>query len=166
MKKTVSLVALAVLLGGCTQMESLKSKVSGDESAETSSSSTQQTSAAREPQQTASNNASTERSSKTRAKQVEEESGIYGNPPAGSPFSKIKVGMSSRQVADLIGEPTDQKVYVTGKAWIPFYFGKDASRMEYRYKGQGVITLMSENRVSSAYKVYRVIYNPKEEGYN
>lgn len=102
----------------------------------------------------------------TRADDAQAESGIYGNPPAGSPFSKIEIGMSLKQVTDLIGEPTDQNAFITGKAWIPFYYGTDRSRMEYRYKGQGVITFVGQSGFSSVYKVYRVIYNPEETGYN
>ena len=73
--------------------------------------------------------------------------------------------MSYKQVTDLIGQPTDQKAFVTGKAWIPFYFGEDRSRMEYRYTGEGVITFAGSGGFSTAYKVPRVIYNPKESGY-
>lgn len=102
----------------------------------------------------------------TRADESEAESGIYGNPPASSPFSKVKVGMSLKQVTDLVGEPTDQRGYVTGKAWIPFYYGKDRTRVEYRYKSQGVVTFVGSGGFSSAHTVYRVIYNPEETGYN
>ena len=87
--------------------------------------------------------------------------GIYGNPPPGSPFSKLALGMSMKQVSDLIGEPTDQKSYWTGKSWIPFYYGRDNYRWEYRYKGQGVVTFSGDGSQT----VYRVIYNPDETGY-
>jgi hypothetical protein len=68
------------------------------------------------------------------------DSGIICNIPAGSPFSKIALGMSMKQVHDLIGEPTDQFNYSTGKAFIPFYFGRDMMRLEDLYKGLGRIT--------------------------
>jgi hypothetical protein len=42
-----------------------------------------------------------------------------------------------RQVTDLAGQPTDQGSYVTGKAWIPYYFGSDRHRYEMVYKNQG-----------------------------
>jgi outer membrane protein assembly factor BamE (lipoprotein component of BamABCDE complex) len=62
---------------------------------------------------------------------------ITGKPAANSQFKKLQIGMSMKQVTDLIGQPTDQGNYVTGKAWIPFYFGDDAHRIEAVYKGQG-----------------------------
>jgi hypothetical protein len=91
---------------------------------------------------------------------------IVGNPPQDSPFAKIALGMSQKQVIDLIGPPTDQKLYQTGKVWIPFYHGTDAVRIEFRYKGQGVITLTGGTGFGGgAWTVYRVIYDPSESGY-
>jgi hypothetical protein len=40
-------------------------------------------------------------------------------------------------VTDIAGQPSDQGAYVTGKAWIPFYFGSDRYRHELVYKGMG-----------------------------
>lgn len=62
---------------------------------------------------------------------------ITGRPVAGSRFTRLQIGMSMRQVVDLAGQPTDQGAYMTGKAWIPFYFGSDRHRYEMAYKGQG-----------------------------
>jgi len=62
---------------------------------------------------------------------------ITGKPAPGSKFTKLQIGMSMRQVADLAGRPTDEGAYMTGKAWIPFYFGSDRHRYEMVYKGQG-----------------------------
>ncbi len=62
---------------------------------------------------------------------------ITGKAAAGSPFNKIQIGMPMRQVTDLIGQPSDQGAYLTGKAWIPFYFGGDKHRYELVYKGAG-----------------------------
>lgn len=62
---------------------------------------------------------------------------ITGKPAPGSKFTKLKIGMPMKEVTDLIGQPTDQGAYVTGKAWIPFYFGSDRHRYEMIYKGQG-----------------------------
>ena len=53
---------------------------------------------------------------------------ITGKPAANSKLSKLQIGMSMRQSIDLAGSPTDQGAYVTGKAWIPFYFGSDRHR--------------------------------------
>lgn len=62
---------------------------------------------------------------------------ITGKPAPGSKFTKLQIGMSMRQVTDLVGRPTDEGAYMTGKAWIPFYFGSDRHRYEMVYKGQG-----------------------------
>jgi hypothetical protein len=62
---------------------------------------------------------------------------ITGRPVPGSKFSELKIGMSSQQVLNLLGQPNDAGSHVTGKAFIPFYFGSDRARYETVYKGQG-----------------------------
>jgi hypothetical protein len=62
---------------------------------------------------------------------------ITGKPAPGSKFSQLKIGMTAKQAMDIVGQPTDQGAYLTGKAWIPFYFGSDRYRYEMAYKGQG-----------------------------
>jgi len=52
-------------------------------------------------------------------------------------FSQLQIGMGIRQVVDIVGPPTDQGAYITGKAFIPFYFGSDRNRFELFYKGRG-----------------------------
>jgi len=89
-------------------------------------------------------------------------------PPKGSPFSKISLGMPQKQVYDLIGEPSDTSSYMTGKAFIPFYFGSDATRLEAFYKGQGRITFAGGSGFTGGrgFKVYYISYDPSEDGYN
>ena len=53
------------------------------------------------------------------------EGDITGKPAANSKFTKLQIGMGMRQVTDLVGQPTDQGAYITGKAFIPFFFGGD-----------------------------------------
>ena len=62
---------------------------------------------------------------------------ITGKPVPNSKFAPLKIGMGMKQVTDLAGPPTDQGAYITGKAFIPFYFGSDRNRYELVYKGQG-----------------------------
>ena len=62
---------------------------------------------------------------------------ITGTASPTSKFSQLKIGMGFRQVIDIAGPPTDQGSYITGKAFIPFYFGGDRTRSEFVYKGQG-----------------------------
>jgi hypothetical protein len=62
---------------------------------------------------------------------------ITGKPAPGSKFTQLQIGMGMRQAEDILGPPTDQGAYITGKAFIPFYFGSDRHRFELVYKGQG-----------------------------
>ncbi|MEP6897754.1 MAG: hypothetical protein ABI870_04395, partial [Rhodanobacter sp.] len=92
-------------------------------------------------------------------------SSVVGTPAVGSKFAKVRVGMYSKEVMDLIGPPTDQKSYATGKAWIPFHFGGDNYRMEFLYKGEGSLTFSGGGIGSSALKLIRVTVNTQESGY-
>lgn len=94
-----------------------------------------------------------------------EESRIVGNIPAGSPWSKLTLGMTKGMVHEIIGQPSDEMTYSTGKMWIPFYFGKDVARLEEMYKGQGRITYTGMGVGGTNYKVYRVVYDPTEDGH-
>jgi hypothetical protein len=84
-------------------------------------------------------------------------------PAPGSPLSRVAVGMTEAQVIEILGPPTSQQNYVTGKAWIPWYYGPDTSRLDYRYKGVGLISF-SRNRYSGAAQVIRVDADPNEDG--
>ncbi|MEZ2299095.1 hypothetical protein [Variovorax sp. RCC_210] len=91
---------------------------------------------------------------------------ITGNPARNSKFTKLQIGMSARQVTDLAGQPTDQGAYVTGKAFIPFYFGSDRHRFEMTYKGQGRLIFAGGGMGDySAGNLIWIIHNPNESGY-
>ena len=70
---------------------------------------------------------------------------IDGKPAAGSKFSKVKIGMSFRDVTRLIGAPDDMNRHETGKRWIPFYYGNDVQRFETLYRGEGCLTFTGGN---------------------
>jgi hypothetical protein len=91
---------------------------------------------------------------------------ITGKPAPDSKFNKLKIGMPMKQVTDLIGQPTDQGSYITGKAFIPFYFGPDQHRYEMVYKGQGRLIFASGSigDFSSGHLVW-IIHNANESGY-
>jgi len=91
---------------------------------------------------------------------------ITGNPAANSKFTKLQIGMPVRQVTDIAGPPTDQGAYITGKAWIPFYFGADRHRFEMTYKGQGRLIFAGGGMgdFSSGYLIW-IIHNANEQGY-
>jgi outer membrane protein assembly factor BamE (lipoprotein component of BamABCDE complex) len=161
--RLLTAMACVIALSGCAQVAHLTEGSQTDQEQKSAGVKTQE--AAPAASSTAKDKPAAQ-GSYTEATEAESKRGIYGNPPRHSPFAKLKLGMSSKQVTDLIGEPTDQKSYMTGKIWIPFYFGSDRARLEYRYKGQGVLTFVGGGGfVSSNFTLYRVIYNPKEEGY-
>jgi len=85
-------------------------------------------------------------------------------PPANSPLAKIQVGMSTREVENILGPPTDENAYVTGKAFIPYHFGPDHSRRAYFYKGLGRVVFRQSGAYSANYQVLKVEYDPSETG--
>ena len=91
---------------------------------------------------------------------------ISGKPSPGSKFTKLQIGMSMNQVTDLIGRPNDQGSYITGKAWIPFYYGSDRYRHEMVYKSQGRLIFAggSAGDYSSGH-LTSIIHNAQESGY-
>ena len=82
-------------------------------------------------------------------------------PPAGSPLAKVQPGMNDAQVRSLVGDPDDSEAYMTGKMFIPFYFGPDTHRAEWIYRGKGRV-VFSRNRWTGGLKVIDVRYEPKE----
>jgi hypothetical protein len=91
---------------------------------------------------------------------------ITGIPAPGSRFGQLQIGMGMRQVRDIVGPPTDQGAYLTGKAWIPFYFGSDRARFELVYKGQGRLIFASGGFGDfSAGNLIWIIHCASEPGY-
>jgi len=80
--------------------------------------------------------------------------------PDSSPLAKITIGMSDADVRKLLGEPSDQRAYMTGKQWIPWYFGTDTSRTDYIYDGVGRV-VFSRNQYSGQLKVIDVVADAK-----
>lgn len=88
--------------------------------------------------------------------------------PAGTPFAKIKPGMSIKQVHDLIGQPSDSTSKDTGMGYIPFYSlvsGRGIIRFFDFYKGQGSIVYTS-NSSGGDMRVDEVRYDKTEDGYS
>ena len=81
--------------------------------------------------------------------------------PANHPFAKITNGMNEIDVRKVLGEPTSSKDYMTGKAFLPWNFGRDTSRQEWTYKGKGLITF-SRNAATGSLKVIKVTYDPSK----
>lgn len=83
--------------------------------------------------------------------------------PAGHPFAQIKEGMSMDEVFALIGRPEDTSNHITGKAFIPYYYGGDTHRTELIYKGKGRIIFSPRHAFTQSMGVVEVVYNPDEK---
>jgi hypothetical protein len=94
------------------------------------------------------------------------EGDISGKPAPNSKFTALTIGMSMKQVTDITGAPTDQGAYITGKAFIPFYFGSDRYRHEMVFKGQGRLIFAggSAGDFASGHLIW-IIHNAAEGGY-
>lgn len=84
--------------------------------------------------------------------------------PAGHPLARVQEGMQPPQVEEILGQPTTRQTYQTGMAWIPYYWGSDTHRTDWKYKGKGRV-VFGHNRWSGVTKVIRVDYDPQEDGY-
>ena len=85
--------------------------------------------------------------------------------PPGSPLAKVQMGMTPDQVQNILGPPTHQATYESGKRWIPWYFGSDVRRTEWAYKGLGRVVFTGGNQWGAgAGEVQRVDYDPNETG--
>lgn len=91
---------------------------------------------------------------------------ISGKPAANSKFKALQIGMSMKQSTDLAGQPSDQGAYMTGKAWIPFYFGSDRHRYEMVFKGQGRLVFAGGSLGDyTGGNLIMIIHNSQEGGY-
>ncbi len=90
---------------------------------------------------------------------------ITGKPAPGSKFTRLQIGMSRQQVLDIVGQPTDQGAYVTGKAWIPFFWGADRYRHELAYKGQGRLIFAGSSGFDSNAHLIWIIHSARDSGY-
>lgn len=99
----------------------------------------------------------------------EYEGELIGIPANKNIFLKLKIGMTSKQVMDIIGAPTDQGTYGTGKAFIPFagMFMKDTVRTEFAYKGAGRLVFSHGGLAGdiTTLRLMRIVYNSKDTGY-
>lgn len=90
---------------------------------------------------------------------------LVGYPAPRSKFARIRLGMRQREVEDLIGRPTNEDSHITGKSFIPFYFGGDTHRIEAIYRGEGTLTYSPQHFAGEANTLIRIIYDPHEQGY-
>jgi hypothetical protein len=71
---------------------------------------------------------------------------IVGNPPADHPFGKLKIGMTYDEAIAIVGKPSSEDSWCTGKQHIPFYFGDDRGRAEANFKGMGKLDFNADIR--------------------
>ena len=109
--------------------------------------------------------ASSSKSDASSAKSSDTADKVWPKAPDGTPLAKVRVDEGMKEVYDTIGPPTDTSTYMTGKAWMPFYYGGDTHRMEARYKGQGRVIFAPDSRFSGDERVIEVQYDPTETGY-
>jgi hypothetical protein len=67
------------------------------------------------------------------------------NAKEGNKFSQLHLGMTIKQVNEVVGFPNDTDSHESGKRWIPFYFGNDARRLEALYQNEGCLVFASGN---------------------
>jgi hypothetical protein len=83
--------------------------------------------------------------------------------PAGSKLAKVAVGMKPEQVKEIMGDPTNQITYMTGKMWIPWYFGP-THQTDWKYKGVGRVVFVNNRWSGQIQSVSRIDYDPAEAG--
>lgn len=76
-------------------------------------------------------------------------------------FSRIRVGMSDTEVREILANPDDENVGLSGRAFNPFYWGPNQQRATWTYKGKGRI-VFDRNMYNGRLRVVRVIANPSE----
>ena len=163
----LTLAASACLLAGCVTTGSSESKA--EQPSAESATATRPTGA--RPGMDARGNvvdsSKIESGSGRRVKGINDYEGeITGNPAPGSKFTQLQIGMSMKQVTDIVGQPSDQGAYMTGKAWIPFFMGGDRYRHELVYKSKGRLIFAggSMGDFSSAHLIW-IIHNANEPAY-
>ncbi len=89
----------------------------------------------------------------------------HGRPQPGTAFAKVRLGMGRAEVAGLIGPPTSQHGHITGKQFIPFYFGGDTFRSDWYYRGQGELVFSQSHWGSSQEQLITISVDPHATGY-
>ena len=86
---------------------------------------------------------------------------IHGNIPANSKWAKLQIGMHQSEVERILGATANIRGYVTGKAFIPFYFGTDSHRYEAVYAGQGSVAYTGGGMGGGQGVLMMINYDPK-----
>ncbi len=89
---------------------------------------------------------------------------IVGTPAPASKFSQLQIGMTLKEVENLIGRPNNTDSRITGKQYQPFYFGGDTQRTEAYYKDEGQLTFSNTHPDSSADTLIRIMVDTSASG--
>lgn len=160
-------LAITALLAGCVTMPGSKSDSSAGSPAAAPAPAAPKSKAGMDDRGNVVDPSKVEAGSGTTVKGINDYEGeIVGNPAPGSKFTQLKIGMSMKQVTDIAGPPTDQGAYLTGKAFIPFFFGGDRYRHELHYKGWGRLIFAggSAGDISNGHLIW-IIHSANETGY-
>ena len=162
MKKTIatSLIIAAMALSGCAQIQGMTS----------SSDKTENTADAKASEKKTAEAKTTAKSSDPHARKTVKglkdwEGYVEGKPAPRTKFTRLKIGMSEKQVVDLIGKPNDSNQSVTGKAWIPFYHGSGKVETMMYYKGNGRLLFSSDAGYQSSMFLIGIEHDASEDGY-
>jgi len=104
------------------------------------------------------------KSTSTRPATAPTPSAASAPPPAGSRLAGVHQGMRPEEVQKIAGAPTTIRPYITGKAFIPWYFGPDRTRTAYYYKGQGRVIFSGDGGLGTNSTVLQVEYDPSDPG--
>ncbi len=89
---------------------------------------------------------------------------ITGTPAPGSKFTKLQIGMNSMVAMSIVGQPDSDGAHLTGKVFIPFFYGSDRFRYEAVYKGMGRLIFAGSAGFDSNSHLIWIIHNMNETG--
>lgn len=141
MIKVVMVVAASLVAVGCTQLQG----IGGDGGGSTAT-------------------ADSEASRTVKSVDGSFDGEMIGTPAAGSRFEKVRIGMRSAEIERMIGPPDDSEGHITGKQFIPFFFGGDTHRREAFYRGEGILTYSPQHLGGEPNTLIRIIADPTEQG--
>ncbi len=151
MKKLIGIAVVMTLLAGCETLQKKETSAASETRAETASAASTNSAVSQKklgPKARARKDAEDKKTAQQagsggRTQEVKGINGwsgqIVGTPVKGK-FSKLKIGMGLNEVISIAGRPTDTSSHITGKAWIPFYFGSGRYETIFYYKGVGRLT--------------------------
>ena len=89
---------------------------------------------------------------------------ITGSARAGSRFERLQIGMERSEVVRIAGRPTSEFSHITGKAFIPYFYGSGGAEIKMAYSGLGRLILSKSARYSGNYHLIAIEHNAAEKG--